>query len=63
MFQAERQKDITKLIVAFRYFANMPKDRTWYFDQSVASEWPADKKVNTPLIYRIPANYKDNDQT
>jgi hypothetical protein len=53
LFHADRQTDMTKLIVPFRNFANAPKNRSWQFAKSLASEWPAVIKACTPLTQTL----------
>ena len=44
---------MTKLIVAFRNFANEPKNLSLYFAKSLASGWPVVRKSCTPLAQII----------
>jgi hypothetical protein len=39
MFHADGQRDMTKLIVAFRNFANAPKDQTEFMNPESVSKF------------------------
>ena len=51
--RTDRLTGMTKLIVAFRNYSNAPKNLSLYFAKSLASRWPAVKKICTPLAQII----------
>jgi len=51
--RTDRLEGMTKLIVAFRNFANASKNLPVYFAKSLASGWPAVRKSCTPLAQII----------
>ena len=50
LFHADGLIDMAKLIVAFRNFANEPKNPLWHFAKLFVTKWPADKKCCAPLL-------------